>query len=288
MAVATATPAALPPVALPAGAAASAGPAAHVAVTGTVVVLHAHPDDEAIFTGATLRALADRGVRVVVVTATSGEEGVPRARLAAGESLAQRRIVELERACELLGVARLVLLGYADSGAHAGPWRPGSLGAAPATEVAGRVAAIATQEGADALVHYDRRGIYGHVDHVQVHRAGALAAGGLGLTAYEATVVADRLRRGPRHVLQQAAGDDLDAGERPGAIDVTVRADPSALLAKMAAMTAHASQIGPQWLDHAGFESAYGREWFVRRGRPGLLDALVRELPGPSGRLVAR
>jgi LmbE family N-acetylglucosaminyl deacetylase len=130
------------------------------------------------------------------------------------------------------------------------------------------------------LVHYDRRGIYGHVDHVQVHRAGTLAARGLGVTAYEATVDADRLRSGPRHVLQQAAGDDLDAGERTDVIDVTVRADASGLLAKMAAMTAHASQIGPQWLDHAGFASAYGTEWFVRRGRPGLLDALARDLAG--------
>src|ERR671932_552519 len=84
--------------------------------------------------------------RVVVVTATSGEEGVPRARLAPGESLAQRRVAELERACELLGVARLVLLGYADSGAHAGPWPAGSLGAAHAADVAARVAAVVEQE----------------------------------------------------------------------------------------------------------------------------------------------
>ncbi len=255
-------------------------PARHAAPAGTVVVLHAHPDDEAIFTGATLRALADRGARVVLVTATSGEEGVPRARLAAGETLAQRRVAELERACDLLGVARLVLLGYADSGAHPGPWAAGSLGAAPAAQVAARVAAVVEQEQADALVHYDRRGIYGHVDHVQVHRAGALAAAGTGVTAYEATVDAARLRGGPRHVLQQAAGDDLDAGERAEVIDVTVRADSSALLAKMAAMTAHASQIGPQWLDHAGFGEAYGHEWFVRRGRPGPLDALARDLAG--------
>ena len=55
---------------------------------------------------------------------------------------------------------------------------------------------------------------------------------------------------------------------------------PPALLAKMAAMAAHASQIGPRWLDHAGFGEAYGREWFVRRGRPGPLDALVRDLAG--------
>jgi hypothetical protein len=68
---------------------------------------------------------------------------------------------------------------------------------------------------------------------------------------------------------------------------VTVRADASALLAKMAAMTAHASQIGPQWLDHSGFAGAYGREWFVRQGPPGLLDALVRDLARSSRNRVA-
>ena len=42
----------------------------------TVVFLHAHPDDEAIFTGGTMRLLADAGHRVVLVLATSGELGV--------------------------------------------------------------------------------------------------------------------------------------------------------------------------------------------------------------------
>ena len=44
----------------------------------TVVVVHAHPDDEAIFTGATIRRLADHGARVVLVTATHGELGRPK------------------------------------------------------------------------------------------------------------------------------------------------------------------------------------------------------------------
>jgi len=39
----------------------------------TVAFLHAHPDDESIFTGATMHRLARRGARVVLVTATAGE-----------------------------------------------------------------------------------------------------------------------------------------------------------------------------------------------------------------------
>jgi len=104
----------------------------------------------------------------VLVTATGGEEGASRVRLRPGESIRQRRHEELERACELLGVQRLVALGYRDSGAHGGPYVPGSLGAAAPHEVAARVAAVVEQEAAGTLVHYDPQGIYGHIDHVRV------------------------------------------------------------------------------------------------------------------------
>ena len=104
----------------------------------TVLVLHAHPDDEAIFTGATIRRLADRGARVVLVTATGGELGTPRTPLPRGRTIAQVRTAELERSADLLGVSRLVLLGRRDSGlpgwesgdhpqAWSAPTCPGSL-----------------------------------------------------------------------------------------------------------------------------------------------------------------
>jgi LmbE family N-acetylglucosaminyl deacetylase len=93
----------------------------------TAVVVHAHPDDEAIFTGATIHHLVERGVRVVLVTATGGEAGEPRLPLQRGETMGRRRRAELERACDLLGVARLVMLGYRDSGAHNGPYPAGAL-----------------------------------------------------------------------------------------------------------------------------------------------------------------
>ena len=40
-----------------------------------VVAVHAHPDDEALFTGGALATLARRGADVLVVTCTLGEEG---------------------------------------------------------------------------------------------------------------------------------------------------------------------------------------------------------------------
>jgi LmbE family N-acetylglucosaminyl deacetylase len=243
----------------------------------TVVVLHAHPDDEAIFTGATIRLLVQAGVRVVLVTATGGEAGELRSPLPAGRSIHTHRVGELERACELLGVARLALLGHRDSGAHGGPYAPGTLGAASPRAVARQVRRVVEQEGAGALVHYDPRGIYGHVDHVQVHRAGASVVDRLGITGYETTVDAGRLRQGPRHVLQGAAGDALtDVGVPPRQITLTVDATPATLLAKMAAMAVHASQIGPDYLDPVSFGRAYGREWFIRRGAPAVLDTLLR------------
>jgi LmbE family N-acetylglucosaminyl deacetylase len=245
----------------------------------TAVVVHAHPDDEAIFTGVTIHRLAERGVRVVLVTATNGEAGEPRVELRRGETMAARRVRELEHACELLGVARLVMLGYEDSGAHRGPYRRASLGAAAAGDVARRVTAVAEAEGATAVVHYDHRGIYGHVDHVQVHQAGALAAERLGVTGYEATVDGGALRRlsagGYEHVLHAAAGHDADVGVPGAAISLSVRATPAALDAKRAAMAAHSSQIGPAYVGEPGFGTGYGREWFVRRGAPGLLESVL-------------
>jgi LmbE family N-acetylglucosaminyl deacetylase len=239
------------------------------------VVLHAHPDDEAIFTGLTVRRLADAGVRVVLVTATNGEEGEPRVPLGPGVTMRRRRTAELEHACELLGVERLHLLGYRDSGAHAGPYHRRAFGAAAVHRVAGRLRRIVEAEGANALLHYDPRGIYGHVDHVQVHRAGARVVEQLGITGYQATVDADQLRHGPRHVLQSAAGHELDVGVPAERITFTVHGDPGELSAKLAAMSAHASQIGPEYLAPAEFAQGYGQEWFVRTGVPGVLDRLL-------------
>ncbi len=241
----------------------------------TVVVMHAHPDDESIFTGVTIRRLADAGARVVLVTATCGELGGSRIPLAADETIAERRLVELEWAAERLGVARLVLLGRRDSGlpGTADNLHPGALAAADSDRLARRIAQLAISENAEALVYDDSRGVYGHPDHVAIHRLGSRAAEMVGITGYEFTVDRDRLRSaGPHLVVAAARATAIEYGLPGEQITLTIEASPDELVAKRAAIAAHVSQIDPRITGTEGFAAAYRIEWFRRTGPASLLD----------------
>ena len=72
----------------------------------TVVAFHAHPDDEVLLTGGTLARLAAEGHRTVVVVACCCGLGAD----------PETRLAELRVSATRLGVARVVHLGYADSG----------------------------------------------------------------------------------------------------------------------------------------------------------------------------
>ncbi len=125
---------------------------------GTLVSFHAHPDDEAILVGGTLRLAADAGHRVVLVFATRGDLGeVAEGVLAADELLADRREHEARRAAEILGVSRVEFLGYHDSGMAGEPTNdaPGAFVDADVEEAAARLAGILRDEGAEALTVYD-------------------------------------------------------------------------------------------------------------------------------------
>jgi LmbE family N-acetylglucosaminyl deacetylase len=239
----------------------------------TVVVLHAHPDDEAIFTGATVRRLADRGARVVLVTATAGELGTPRF---AVDDVAAVRRAELEAAAAELGVARLVLLGKRDSG-MAG-WDaaadPRALVRADLPALGRTLAGLVEDESAEAVVSYDADGIYGHPDHVAVHLVGRFAAGLAGVASYEATVDREHLHFAGRHVLDDAASAPGRYGRVTAEISLALAATERELEAKRRAMAAHRSQIDPASLEGGAFREAYELEWFVRRGAPALLDEL--------------
>jgi LmbE family N-acetylglucosaminyl deacetylase len=243
----------------------------------TIVFFHAHPDDEALLTAGSMAACSGAGHRVVLVTATAGEQG-----LAPGGTagLAARRTVELQAAADAVGCARLVLLGYADSGMDGAAAGPDGFAHAEVEPVAQRLAALLREEGATALTVYDPAGGYGHPDHRQVHRVGVRAAELAGTPlVLEATVDRAALLAAsswlPRLPGGQRRRDLSRAFVERRAIThrVDVRRQSAA---KRAALAAHRSQTRPGLrtlrlllaLPEPVFVRALGHEWYVERGRP--------------------
>jgi LmbE family N-acetylglucosaminyl deacetylase len=246
----------------------------------TLVLFHAHPDDEAIATGGTMARAKSEGHRVVLVSATRGELGefAPDS-LAPGEQLVDRRVAELHDAAAVLGADRVEFLDYLDSGMAGEPTNdaPGSFASADVEEAAARLARILEEEQADVLTIYDENGNYGHPDHIQVHVVGKRAAELAGTKrVYEATVNRDHLLS----LMAQMSGDP-DAPEVPTDVDnlgvtadkITTTVDVRDFVdAKRAAMVAHASQIPADsffvQLTPDAFREAFGHEWFIRRDGP--------------------
>jgi LmbE family N-acetylglucosaminyl deacetylase len=262
-----------------------------VAARYTLVAFHAHPDDEALFTGGTLARASAEGHRVVLVTATSGERGLTGARTT---DLGEVRGRELESAAAALGVERVVMLGFGDSGMGASPPAPGSLCAVPLPEVAARLAAVLEEERADILTVYDARGGYGHRDHVRVHDAGLAAAAAVGTSRVLGATV-------PRETLMRAVRWLNRVGVRPGGMTAASFTDMYSsqsqitheidvrpwLSAKRAALAAHASQASGgadlrtlrllSRLPGPVARRVLGREWFVELGGVGEpVDARLR------------
>jgi len=265
----------------------------------TVVFFHAHPDDEAIATGGTMAKLAADGHRVVLVTATGGELGeVPEGLLAPGETLAQRRAREVADACEALGVARHVFLGYHDSGmdGETSNGDPTCFWQADVDEAATRLRAILDEEQASALTAYDHHGNYGHPDHIQVSRVG-LRAGELAGTSrvFMATTNRDHLLS----LAEMAAeiGVPMDDEQREfiknlgvTAAEITTAVDVSGFLDhKRQAMKAHASQIHDTSfflnMPPEAFAAVWGVEGYIHVGAETGRDlevSLLDDAPGTA------
>lgn len=266
-----------------------------------MVFLHAHPDDEALATGGTMARMADEGHRVVLVVATSGEEGEPvPGVLATGESLGDRRVAELAEAAEILGVERLVNLGYRDSGmvGEDANGHPDCFWRADVDEAAAYLASALADEAPDVLVVYDPDGGYGHPDHIQVHRVGHRWAEMADIDRVRwVTMNRDAIRTSIEAALadEDSWSDDgmlelrRDRAESesfgmPDA-EITHAIDVSTVIGrKRAAIAAHASQIAPESfflaMPDEQFASAFGTEWFVdpgnpRRGGPQRTDLLL-------------
>jgi LmbE family N-acetylglucosaminyl deacetylase len=212
--------------------------------------------------------------------ATSGDQG--RAGDDDARPLAHVRESELERAAEILGVARVVLFRYADSGIDTDAGA-GAFSETATSEIAARLAAIIREERASALVIYDEGGIYGHPDHVQINRAGHAAAALLGdalPTVYEATVDREYLHFVDTHLIDHAR-ESLPEIEHVGVptVFVSTMVDVRRFLQqKRAAIAAHTTQVpetsSVMTLSEEAFRNVYGYEWYVRHGPPGVIELL--------------
>ena len=138
-----------------------------------LLVVVAHPDDEAFGTGGTLSLHARRGVEATLVCATRGEAGeIADPELATPETLGQVRTAELECAAEIMGIRDLIFLDYRDSGMAGTPdnEHPRAFINAPAEQVVTRLVEIIRGRQPHVVVTADPKGGYGHPDHVAVHR----------------------------------------------------------------------------------------------------------------------
>ena len=134
----------------------------------TLLAIFAHSDDEAFGTGGTLAKYAAEGCQVHLVTATRGEAGgISEPGLATSASLPDVREQELRCACKAYGIQPPRFLDYVD----------GQLPIVHQGQAVGKLVRIMRELRPDVVITFGPDGIYGHYDHVAVHRWASIAAG---------------------------------------------------------------------------------------------------------------
>ncbi|HIW96681.1 MAG TPA: N-acetyl-1-D-myo-inositol-2-amino-2-deoxy-alpha-D-glucopyranoside deacetylase [Candidatus Corynebacterium gallistercoris] len=156
-----------------------------------MLAVHAHPDDESIWTGLMLAQAVRTGVDVQVVTCTMGEEGevigekyqnlvTPTQREGGTGLLGGYRIAELQRALEALGIE-----GGPQFLGGVGAWRDSGMAGSESIRMERAFAGEGQEKfdqqvtqlvekirefGPEVVVTYGPDGGYGHPDHIRAHR----------------------------------------------------------------------------------------------------------------------
>ncbi|MFE2756720.1 N-acetyl-1-D-myo-inositol-2-amino-2-deoxy-alpha-D-glucopyranoside deacetylase [Actinosynnema sp. NPDC059335] len=232
-----------------------------------LLLVHAHPDDESLWTGGTIARYSAAGVHVTVVTCTLGEEGeiIPPAlqelTADAADQLGGYRVAELRSACAALGVTDHRFLG------GIGRWRDSGMAGVAANghprafvngsfddQVAALSEIIASVKP-QVVVTYDAFGGYGHPDHIRAHEITTAAATDVD-RVFHAVTSRSAVEAGAAAL---AEIPDLpwrlpEEGELPVTDDaaITTTIDISEhLVAKLRALRAHSTQISV-WQDGSG------------------------------------
>ncbi len=271
-----------------------------------LLLVHAHPDDESLWTGGTIARYAARGVQVTVVTCTLGEQGeiIPPGlgllTAAAADQLGGYRVGELRSACAALGVTDHRFLG------GIGRWRDSGMAGDPANdhprafvrgsraEQVAALRAVVDEVRPQVVVSYAADGGYGHPDHIRAHEV-TVAAAAEDARVFYAVTSSRAVAAGV------AALGDVDGlpyrrpapGELPSvddAVITTVIDIEDHLPAKLRALRAHATQISV-WDDGAGrcayalsngiAQPVLAHEYYVHAG--GTADGVTADLFGGIG-----
>lgn len=204
-----------------------------------LLIVHAHPDDESLFTGHVIAHALRGGSEVRVVTLTRGEMGTTEVKDLEylnedSQAMAIFREQELSQSLEAFPGVEHRYLGqraYRDSGMRISAWgkvgKPRkldemSLSAAGTSVVGEDIASEIKDFKPDVVLTYDSKGGYGHPDHKAAHAAVAWAI---------------------RHLAKKRIRPQLWEIVEPGKSFDVEFGDEETAEVKRAALLAHSSQI---------------------------------------------
>ena len=222
----------------------------------TLLAIFAHPDDEVFGSGGALALAAADGARVHLVCATRGESGrITDPSIDPDADVGRLREGELRDACDVLGIEPPVFLDFHDSGRKERTRHddPKALMNVDVTELETAILGAIGRIEPDVLLTFDPHGIYGHIDHLKVHRAASAAFWSAGsvtdrpprrlyYTAMRASSMRALQAARPESALAQLDAGRYGVGDDAIALEVDVRGVADV---KERAIRAHRSQVGP-------------------------------------------
>lgn len=262
----------------------------------TLMVVHAHPDDEAFGTAGTLARYSASGATTCLVTATRGEVGeIHDPDLVEAEArprLGEIREAELRRAASILGINHVDFLGFRDSGmvGTVDNSIAESFHLASLEEATERLVRLVRRYRPQVVITYDEGGGYNHPDHVRTHivtsaafqdagtperfpqagpawQAQKLYASAFSRKALRALWQALRERGEPWPFGDGAPDEAPDWGSPDEALTTTIDVSRFVPLARQA-LRQHRTQFDPDgpWMNLADELAtiAFGQEYFIR------------------------
>jgi LmbE family N-acetylglucosaminyl deacetylase len=234
-----------------------------IANLGTILSIWAHPDDETYLAAGVMAAAADRGDRVVCVSATAGERGTSDPEGWPPLRLGRRRRWEAVAAMAVLGVTEHLVLGLPD-------------GALAEYDEQGLAAVdrLIDEVRPDTILTFGPDGMTFHSDHITISRWVTMAwqqRGCPGRLLY-AMLPADHYRRFGAVYEEWGVymSDERPSGVHRDELAVSLRLDGWQLDRKLTALAAMASQTGAVMatIDPDLYRSIVAEEAFVDAAAP--------------------